>query len=808
MPGFGNQSKKNNDSGLSDTYQANRNKQQEENKENAANKKAYKVLAKGTADYLTGGQGGKAVDAFFNTKLGNSVANHGAKYLDSIPGMSKATKKLDDAGALDVADKALSMGAINGGKGAETSANPSSLESVSGSKGGENQVGQSSSFASMVPNSLGGFDRKESTNLLSDSKGESNSEESQVLEGTGKAFFKKHKFMIIGAVAGFFIILFFGMLLISIVTNMFSPIESAMAWLEKTKNSAVYYSSYIFRGFGGTSLYAEYVDIKNSLFSDEDEETLFDENIVRIAEIYSSGDKGNFPVEILPAVYYVVNDYNPEYTFKDFDYVVLEQIAKCMDASRIEDGDNDSSNDEYTYSFDKEKFAEKLATYLGSEFMEDLSEEEVKEKVNDVYSYLDDYADLINAGSAEDDNASTCGVAGNCTYDIKGFSNGTKTFVKAMNVSNLKVRLMECKSAVPVSGEELIDFEKYILGVTYQENGGSTNEAIKAQAVAARSYALSRPTMMNNSAGTKLAKENGQWILQLRACTYDQAYCDPDKGCWSTTTGGEYGGTIHSGSSSTAAWSRSSLPQNSKLRKLVAETSGQVVVNSKGYILNTSYLSTDQNNWATLSRNGLNYKQILLQYYNNNKKMGATDILQVTCSGKNTNCSSQGDYASWLQSGQSWSSINLGNSSHTISSAGCLVTSISMLIAKSGVQTTVDGEFNPGTFVQKLNANGGFVGANLQWAKVSVAAPNFVYQGSVQISGLSKEEKLNKINNLLSSGYYVVAEVKGSTGQHWVAIDSVSGNTVNMMDPGSTSTDMWKQYNWKNTSRLSYFKVA
>ena len=40
-----------------------------------------------------------------------------------------------------------------------------------------------------------------------------------------------------------------------------------------------------------------------------------------------------------------------------------------------------------------------------------------------------------------------------------------------------------------------------------------------------------------------------------------------------------------------------------------------------------------------------------------------------------------------------------------------------------------------------------------------------------------------------------------------MAIDSVSGNTINMMDPGSTATSMWSEYNPQNTSAIVYFKV-
>ena len=75
---------------------------------------------------------------------------------------------------------------------------------------------------------------------------------------------------------------------------------------------------------------------------------------------------------------------------------------------------------------------------------------------------------------------------------------------------------------------------------------------------------------------------------------------------------------------------------------------------------------------------------------------------------------------------------------------------------------------------------------------------------------MTKQQKLDKLNSLLSQpGVYVVAEVKGNTGQHWVAVDSVVGETVNMMDPGgATSTDMWATYNWANTSTFTYYKVG
>ena len=67
---------------------------------------------------------------------------------------------------------------------------------------------------------------------------------------------------------------------------------------------------------------------------------------------------------------------------------------------------------------------------------------------------------------------------------------------------------------------------------------------------------------------------------------------------------------------------------------------------------------------------------------------------------------------------------------------------------------------------------------------------------------------MSTLQGLLDQGYYVVAEVKGNTGQHWVAIDGINGSTVLMMDPASQSTSMWQEYNWANTSQYAYFKVV
>ena len=81
----------------------------------------------------------------------------------------------------------------------------------------------------------------------------------------------------------------------------------------------------------------------------------------------------------------------------------------------------------------------------------------------------------------------------------------------------------------------------------------------------------------------------------------------------------------------------------------------------------------------------------------------------------------------------------------------------------------------------------------------------------LDIKGLSLEarQKLNKIKEIANTpGLYAAIEVKGNQGEHWVALDSVNGNSIRMIDPGTNNTDMWSTYNWVNTSQISYYKVS
>lgn len=630
------------------SYQAEKNNQKKQTQD--SNKKAAKVGAKAAATYFGGGAGGAAVDALSKTPQGDKILNRGGELLGKIPGMSKATKKLDDSGNLDKADQALSL---KGGSLGENGA-PTGLDSVSksndssnflstmGNKSSKNKIGLTSSSKDESYDVSGEEEQEDETNFLGDV--------------TGKGFLTKKKKIL--------------MILLCC-----------------------------------------------------------------------------FPFLIMCVVF-------------------LSTIGSA-DESEAESRHQDSS-------------------YLGNP--------DLKKSKGSKYESKWNHVEGMNQ------------VGGACTYDIKGATNGQTSVRFNQQISNLKVRLMHSSFCggvdnVPIEGESLVDFETYILGVVYGEISGGSNEAqAKTQAVAARSFILDRAIRGGNrSNGVVLKEENGQWILQVRNCVADQVFCNPDQGCSKKGAASNQYQDVFSGVNNKVTY-KNAMPKNAKARQWVSETSGQILVDKKGYVVGTNYASSKQVEWRNLG-SSLDYKQILLQSYGANK-----EIYTASCDEGTT---STGDFTSWKQYGASYSSIHLGKSSATIKSAGCLATSVAILIAKSKVPTTVSGTFDPGTFVKKMNATGGFdYRGNFQWSRVSQAAPSFTYQGNMEIMNQSRESKLQSIRSLLNQGYYVVAEVKGNTGQHWVAIDSVSKDTIHMLDPGSTSTNMWGKYHWRNTSRLGYFKAS
>lgn len=747
--------------GATDSYEAARADKKQQEKD--ATKKGAKTAAKAAGTYFGGPAGGKLVDEFSKTKQGDKILDKSADALNRIPGMGKKMKKLDDKKAFDVADKALDVASANpqgGASGASTD-----VAGASGnSRGGDSVAGDTGSPIPSKPNFLDND---------KDEKQGGEKEGNFLGRAAGNIFVK----LAVMTLLPFFGVAVFMIVIIATVSNGgIASYEDAFGVSAAT---------------GGETGDVDYASADPAARD-------FYDRVNSVKQSYLAAGK-SFDALYISGVYNQLR-IHAGFTYKDMTTAVIQQIADAMFSGN---------------SFSKTVFKDNLISTIFPQYVPGKSRKAYENMAEKTFDYVDEYLSLIGKDTGN------CAAVGACIYDIQGFFiPGNGNVQKNMSINNLQVRLMECGSPYGLGtygtaiDQPLVPFESYVAGVTYAEIGPDAPlEAMKAQMVAARSYALARPTAMGNALGKKLEEENGQWILQISSCVADQVFCNIDEGCSYMGGGDGQGGIVRSGIIPGAFRTRNALPEEHDIRIAAAAVQGELLMNPEGYVVSAGYLSTEQNQFISLANQGMDYKQILMQVYNSgSRSYGASDIKKANCnSGSGSSCGGSGvtgPYASWKQGDPAWGNIIIGTSGQTIRQIGCLATSVAILIAKSGVATTVDGDFNPGSFVEKLNATGGFSGGNFVWSAASNAAPEFQHQSSVGLSGMSREQKLSTIKSFVDSGYYVVVEVKGSTGQHWVAIDSIQGDTVRMMDPASDSTDMWAEYTWSNTSILHYFKAG
>lgn len=367
------------------------------------------------------------------------------------------------------------------------------------------------------------------------------------------------------------------------------------------------------------------------------------------------------------------------------------------------------------------------------------------------------------------------------TNKFSGSSGTCKYVVGESSYSNFKVRLYKNDSFELVySDDRLIDFDKYILGVAYQEVGGGTDsiseQVFKAQAIAARSYALTRGKKMAGVKALQITEENGYSVINIRQTVSDQAYCDPDEGY------------LPSGQLSNCSSGHLRLPDDSPLRTWIKEVDGVVLVDSNGEVVNTPYKDKDQIAWRALAQSGMTSDEIILKHYNAAEK-GYT--LNATC----VKTSSVEGADGWKQCDPRWGNMYVG--SKTICSIGCALTSISIQLARSGVQLNVSGEFNPGTFMQTHKSNGGFSDNIITW-NVSRIAPNFKLIASHEALFGTKENKINTLKKYAADGEYIVLGVRHGVGQdigHYVAYNDSSSDEIFIFDPaGNTTGKLFHDY--------------
>lgn len=146
-----------------------------------------------------------------------------------------------------------------------------------------------------------------------------------------------------------------------------------------------------------------------------------------------------------------------------------------------------------------------------------------------------------------------------------------------------------------------------------------------------------------------------------------------------------------------------------------------------------------------------------------------------------------GDYTIFSQNGQSYSNDKLlCGTKLTIGSAGCALTSITMQLVNSGVETTEP--IDPGVLNKIIRNKGTCSGANIYWDEArhaSVGEKFRLKDGSCTFLTGNINSKINQLNDFISQGYYPVIQVKHGTNSstHYVAVLGFDGTDMKVGDP-------------------------
>ena len=162
------------------------------------------------------------------------------------------------------------------------------------------------------------------------------------------------------------------------------------------------------------------------------------------------------------------------------------------------------------------------------------------------------------------------------------------------------------------------------------------------------------------------------------------------------------------------------------------------------------------------------------------------------------------DYTTWRQSDPAWNKTEAWPASQYpnatlryMSQAGCLVTSIAMLLRHYNVVTDSNvNSFNPWVCNEKLKSAGAFnSAADLVWGSIENAYSGFKYAGSTSYSA-------SKLYDLYKQGYACIVAVNNYG--HYVAVKSASSSGSVIMDPGWGYTSL---SSFRSINSIFYFSV-
>ena len=215
-------------------------------------------------------------------------------------------------------------------------------------------------------------------------------------------------------------------------------------------------------------------------------------------------------------------------------------------------------------------------------------------------------------------NAAGIFGTGTCNYNLSGIvSNGS------VELNSIKVELVNCdatESNYTVLGT--VDFEKYVLGTALAEIGeSSADEAIKAQIIAVRNFALTRNRNMcpANTDDCFYGYNPNSNVIRMRACEADQVYWDYTEDIYRLDRGSISLYTPEASSENGTLWKHALSDERKKeVEALAQSVKGKVLLDQNGDVMQTPYDSSTSEAFFSGASAGKSYEELLNTVYGSN----------------------------------------------------------------------------------------------------------------------------------------------------------------------------------------------
>lgn len=358
--------KKNQESANAGSYSARRKSSKGSSSVDKLGRKAATAAAKGIANSIAPGVGGKAVDHLANRKQAKNSPNDNNSAKSNLASNSKdnpSSMSKNPFSKLGMMPKLPQMGLNK--KGQALPPKPILGERENSILDSEEEVGEEEDSESEALESRNIFGRRRKKNNPSSVDGDLSEELKVVLKKAAPILIP------IVCIAVFFLL--FSFLMLMNIDN-FGPMLGI-----NTKT-------------GGENGGEEYEAM------DAEEDAFYDR--VKVVHDEYKEDGAEFDAELIGAVFFVMQNYNEELTFDDMDDAAIRKIVEAMfDTSETEDGE--------VKTYNKDTFTSNLANDVFPKFLPKVPEEQYPSIAEEAFEYVEDYRDLIEY---QPPNASEDGV--------------------------------------------------------------------------------------------------------------------------------------------------------------------------------------------------------------------------------------------------------------------------------------------------------------------------------------------------------------------------------------------------------------